>query len=300
MIKRSLFRLFAIGLFFLIVNGAFAHPGSGIVVDRMGNIYFIDTGAGVWKIDRAGKLTKLGGPAYHWMAIDLDDRLKKVTLPYFSSQDATIARVGSSPTILVSSDFPITVGNDGSLYYAWAQSSDQVKIFRLAPSGGTTVVKSLPTVRSESGELRWRNGITASADGSIYYSEDRAIRKLSPQGELTTVISNLGQPGCDSVPGVESELGPYCRGLDVDSNGTIYVAAAGCGAVLKITTDMKVTTLLRAESPWSPTAVAVSGRDLYVLEYFHTANESRREWIPRVRKVSSDGAVATIATVDRR
>ena len=296
---RPLFRLFAIGAIFLLANEAFAHPGSGIVVDRHGNIYFIDTGAGVWKIDRAGKLTLLGGPAYHWMAIDIDDRLAKVTLPYFASDDATITRVGSNPTILVSSDLPITVAKDGSLYYPWVQS-EQVRIFRLAPSGGTTAVKTLPTVRSKNGEIRWRNGITASADGSIYYSEDRAIRKISPQGELTTIVSNLSLPGCGSVPGVESELGPYCRGLDVDSSGTVYVAAAGCGAILKITSDKKVTTLLRAESPWSPTAVAVSGKDLYVLEYFHTANESRREWIPRVRKVSSDGTVATIATVERR
>jgi len=33
-----------------------AHPGSGIVVDRRGEVYFIDTGAGVWKIDLQGKL----------------------------------------------------------------------------------------------------------------------------------------------------------------------------------------------------------------------------------------------------
>jgi len=280
------------------VNEAFAHPGSGIAVDRHGNVYFIDTGAGVWKIDRAGKLTLLGGPAYHWMAIDIDDRLAKTTLPYYASEDASIARVGSNPTILVSSDLPITVGSDGSLYYPMVQS-DQVKIFRLAPSGGTTVVKTLPSVRSKNGELRWRNGISTSADGSIYYSEDRAVRKISPKGELTTISSNLSPPGCEPAPGIESELGPYCRGLDVDSSGTVYVAAPGCRAVLKISTDLKVTTVLRAESPWSPTAVAVSGKDLYVLEYFHTANENRREWRPRVRKLSADGSVVTVATINR-
>lgn len=277
-----------------------AHPGSGIVVDRQGNVYFIDTGAGVWKIDRAGKLTQLSRTAYHWMAIDINDRLAHVTLPYYSSEDATIARVGSNPTLLISSDYPITVGPDGSLYYPWAHTADRVQIFRLAPSGNTTVFKTLPPARSPSGELRWRNGITASADGSIYYSEDRAIRKISPDGTLATVIENLSVPGCESVPGVESELGTYCRGLDVDTKGTVYVAAAGCRAVLKITADKKVTTVLRASSPWSPTAVALSGSDLYVLEYIHTANENRREWVPRVRKISSDGTVVTIATIDRR
>ena len=298
--KGSLIRLFAIGLFILVANVAFAHPGSGIVVDPQGNVYFIDTGAGIWKVDRAGNLTLLGGPKFHWMAIDVNDRLSKVALPHFASQNATITQVGSNPTLLASSDFPITVGGDGSLYYAWAQSSDQVKIFRLAPSRGTTIVKRLPSVRSGSHEMLWRNGLAISADGSIYCSEDKAIRKISPKDELTTVVENLSQPGCDSVPGVEPGMGPYYRGLDIDSSGTVYVAASGCRAVLKITADKKVSTLLRSESPWSPTAVALSGRDLYVLEYFHTINESRSEWIPRVRKVSPDGTVTTVATVTRR
>ncbi|MBX2992833.1 MAG: hypothetical protein KF749_16905 [Bacteroidetes bacterium] len=291
-------KLLVIGLA-LAGSSAFAHPGSGIVVDRQGNVYFIDTGAGVWKIDRAGTLTKLPGPAYHWMAIDLDGSLADVTLPYFASEHATIARVGTNPTLLVASDFPLAVGPDGSLYYPWLQSGEGVQIFRLWPSGKTTVVKTLPPARSASGEMRWRNGITVAADGSVYYSEDSAVRKISPQGELTTIASNLSLPGCGSVAGVETELGVYCRDLDVDSAGTVYVAATGCRSVLKITPDKKVSTILQATSPWSPTAVAVSGTDVYVLEYLHTANENRREWLPRVRKISSDGTVTLIASVSR-
>jgi hypothetical protein len=297
--KRIFFHLLAVGLLFF-GSKALAHPGSGIVVDRQGNVYFVDTGSGVWKIDQTGKLTHLSGPAFHWMAIDIDGRLAKVTLPYFSSEDATVTRVGTNPTLLLSSDFPICVGRDGSLYYLWSRSSDQVQIFRLTPSGKTTAVKTLPPVRSESGELRWRNGITASKDGSIYYSEDRAIRKITPQGDLITIVSNLSLPGCGSMTGVESELGPYCRGLDVDAEGTVYVAAAGCGAVLKITANKKISTVIRTESPWSPTGVALYGSDLYVLEYLHTTSDNRREWLPRVRKVSSDGTVVTIAVIDRK
>ena len=296
--KRTVIILLVL-VFLLAGSQVFAHPGSGIVVDRQGNVYFIDTGAGVWKIDRSGKLTQLSRTAYHWMAIDIDDRLAHATLPYYSSEDATIARVGSNPTLLISSDFPLTVGPDGSLYYPWAHSADQAQIFRVPPSGNATVFKSLPPVRNDKGELRWRNGITASADGSIYYSEDRAIRKISPGGTLTTVIENINLSGCGSVPGVESELGAYCRGLAVDTTGTVYVAATGCRAVLKITADKKVTTVLRSSSPWSPTAVALSGGDLYVLEYIHTANENRREWVPRVRRISSDGKIVTVVTIDR-
>ena len=296
-------RLTIIGFFILVLlfagSKALAHPGSGIVVDRQGNVYFLDTGSGVWKIDPAGKLTKLSGPAYHWMAIDIDGRLANATLPYFSSGNATVTRVADNPSLILSSDFPLAVGPDGGLYYPWYQSGNDVNIFRLSPSNKTTVVKTLPTARSSGGEMRWRNGIAVSADGSIYYSEDRAIRKITSGGELISVVSNLNPPGCESVTGVETELGPYCRGLAIDSSGTVYVAATGCGAVLRITSDGKVTTVLQASSPWSPTAVALYGSDLYVLEYLHTANESRREWLPRVRKVSSDGTVTLLASINR-
>src|SRR5512141_819610 len=141
--KRALAGLLVLGI---LVAGSevLAHPGSGIVVDRQGNVYFLDTGSGVWKIDRAGKLTKLSAPAYHWMALDVDNKLATVALPYFPRGGATVARGKDDPRILVSSDFPVAVGRDGALYYPWSPSGDQVQILRLAPSGNTTVVKTLP------------------------------------------------------------------------------------------------------------------------------------------------------------
>jgi sugar lactone lactonase YvrE len=144
------------------------------------------------------------------------------------------------------------------------------------------------------------NGIVAAPDGSIYYTEDRAVRRITPQGKLTTVADNVTLSVCDSIPELEADRRPYLRGLDVDAQGTVYVAATGCGAVLKITTDKKITTVLRTSSPWSPTGVAVFGTDLYVLEYLHTSGDNRREWLPRVRKLSSDGHVVTVATIDLR
>jgi len=41
----------------LVQTKAFGHPGSGIVIDKYGQIYFTDTGKGVWKIDVKGHLT---------------------------------------------------------------------------------------------------------------------------------------------------------------------------------------------------------------------------------------------------
>lgn len=295
--KRTMLVLaIAIGLF---ATTARAHPGSGIVVDKFGNVYFVDTGSGIWKVDRAGKLSRVAGPAYHWMAIDAEGRLKNARLPYFSSGGATVERAGTNPTLLMSSDFPVTVGRDGALFYPWMRSGQLLQIFRLDPSGATTTLATLSS-SSDSTELRWVNGATTGPDGSLYYSEDAAVRKIDARGVVTTVAANLSVTPCEPIPGSEPASGPYLRGLDVDRQGSVYVAAASCGAVLKIAPDGKITTILRSSSPWSPTGVAVYGDEVFVLEYLHTPGDDRREWIPRVRKISADGRVTTIATIDHR
>lgn len=295
--KRAILALLAIWCLGS-TNEARSHPGSGIVVDGQGNVYFVDTGSGIWKIDRKGKLTRIPGPAYHWMAIDIDGRLATVSLPYFSSGDATVTRVGDNPTLLLASDFPISVGREGNLYYPWRPADKPLQVLRLAPSGTTTVLKTLPE-NKEGEPLRWLNGLAAAPDGSVYFTENKAVKRITSDGKLTTLVDNVTVSGGDSVPGIEAGLAPYLRGLDVDAQGTVYVAATACAVVLKITADKKITTILRSSSPWSPTGVAKSGDDLYVLEYFHTVGDNRREWFPRIRRLASDGRVDTVATITR-
>jgi hypothetical protein len=94
------------------------------------------------------------------------------------------------------------------------------------------------------------------------------------------------------------------RGLAADSHGTIYVAASGCGSVLKVNARGQVTILHQLQSPWTPTAVALFRSDVYVLEYLQTAAsmepEDRRAWLPRVRRITADGHSSIIASIDRR
>lgn len=295
--RRICFTIFVLTVSLLYQPRTHAHPGSGIVVDRRGNVYFVDTGGGVFMIDRSGQLSRHQGPSYHWMAIDRDGKLNDVSMPYFPSGDATVTRVGDDPALILSSDFPVVVGRDGSLYYPWHR--DRLQVFRLSTSGQTSVLATLPD-SSGGGPLRWLNGMAARPDGSIYFTENRAVRKISPQGRLSTIADSISLIGCASIPGTDGHLGPNLRGLDVDANGDVYVAATGCGRVLKITTDGRITSFLNTTSPWSPTGVSVSGNDLYVLEYIHTVGDNRRDWLPRVRKVAVDGSVSTIAEIKQR
>lgn len=273
----------------------FGHPGSGILVDRLGQIYFIDTGSGLWKIDTRGTPIHLSPLRNHWLAMDPNDRFTQARLPTDPGRDWVITAAGSSPTMLISTDFPLVIGQDGNLYYPSARETN-VRLLRTRPAGGTTTVFTLP--RSVAGEaLGWINGLTTGPNGSFYYSEDKAVRRINSRGEVSTIATVAALTNGPPIPGSDSR--PYLRGLKVDANGTVYVADAADARVLKITPNGKVTTLLQLESPWAPTDVAIFGEIVYVLEFLHTAGDDRVEWMPRVRKITPDGKSTVIMTVDQ-
>ena len=223
---------------------AHAHPGSGIVVDRHGNVYFVDTGSGLWKIDSQGKLIRIPAQRFHWMTLDADDRFANVRLPSVSGGE--VERVGS----------------DGNLYYPMRGPPAGLDFTRLLPSGRSALFARIP--------LHWLNGLAAAPDGSFYYTGNEGVWRVSSSGQVTAVASHVALRDCATIPGTETEA-PMLRGLAVDST----------------------------ETPWSPTAVALHGTDLFVLEYLHTAVEDRLAWVPRVRKVTADGRSVVIATVSR-
>jgi len=276
-------------LFTLLPATLLAHPGSGIVVDRLGQVYFVDTGSGLWKIDTHGTLVKIATPRFHWLALDARDRFASTRLPSGSMGEVT--RVGSRPTLLLASDYPLVVGSDGNLYYP-ARHADgtALDLLRLEPTGSSTTFATVA--------LPYFNGLAAGPDGSLYFTEDRAIRRLNANGEASTIVDRVALSRCARIPGNEPD-DPLLRGLAVDSGGAVFVAASGCGSVLKVTSDGQVSTVLQLEGPWSPTAVALFHGEIYVLEYLHTAIEDRLAWLPRVRRISADGKSVIIANVTR-
>ncbi len=287
--------ILSIAASFLLAASALAHPGSGILVDRLGQVYFIDTGSGLWKIDTIGGLTHLSPLRNHWLAMDPNDRFTQSRLPTDPGRDWVITAAGSSPTILISTDFPLVIGQDGKLYYPSVRESN-VRILRTSPTGGTSAFVTLP--RSVAGTaLGWINGITTGPEGWFYYTEDNAVRKITARGEVSTIATISALERGPAIPGVESR--PYLRGLKVGAKGVVYVADNGDARVLKITPDGKVSTILQLESPWAPTDVAVFGDIVYVLEFLHTPGDDRTEWMPRIRKITPDGKSTIILTVDQ-
>ena len=277
-----------------LATSPLAHPGSGLEIDRSGQIFFLDTGSGLWKLDTLGKLTHLSPMRYHWLALDEKNQFTSTRL---SSSLGDISKAGNNPTTLLSSDYPVAVGKDGDFYYPF-YSSGKVQMKRVLPSGETTVLVTLP----DSSLWYWQhvthiNGLAAGPDSSLYYTEHNGIRKISKDGRVSVYAIVAALVIGPSIPGVEQR--PYLRDLDVDSNGVIYVADNGDARVLKITPDLEITTLVQTQSPWAPTAVAQFRGDVYVLEFSHTEGDDRTKWMPRIRKITPDGKSSIILTVDQ-
>jgi len=289
---------------FFLTNAAFAHPASGIVVDAQGRIYFVYTNLGVMRIEPSGKLTNIhkedkGG---HWLALDTGGAFSKVTPKQFER----ITPDGAIPSLIFASGgAPLVVGPDGDLYYGSNGSQEDafppgaLTVARLSPDGRQDLFA--PSLKNKLAELN--DGITGLAsgpDGSIYVATWNGIVKLKSDGSIAKIVHPVEVEDCDSDPADHNPANassPLLRGLGVDSGGNVFVAATSCHRVLKITPDGQVTSILKSERPWSPTGIAVSGEDIYVLEYTNANGPATEGWHPRVRKLARDNTVTTLVTV---
>jgi hypothetical protein len=274
-----------------------AHPGSAIAVNRDGRVYFVDTGAGVFSIERNGQAIRRDGPAFHWFALDSAGSFVRTRWP--SIPGGELRAAGVNPTIILSSDVPVAIGSS-TFYFPEVARDGRIHIIGVAPTGARSARAVLPVVRSGGRAVTWLNGLAAAPNGVLYYTEDRAVRTIDSRGRVTTLANVATIPNCAAIPGNGPDVGPYLRGLAVAADGTVYVAASGCGAVLKIDAGGGIASILRSSPPWSPTAVAVANGEVFVLEYLHTASDNRREWVPRIRKISRSGAVTTLLATPRR
>jgi hypothetical protein len=190
---------------------------------------------------------------------------------------------------------------DGQLYYA---SNDDtltpggLQVTRQSPDREIT---PFPAGGKRLTEPLGITGLAAGPQGALYIASPRGVSRLDADGRFTILAHPIELKDCDvDYPdhNPNSPL-PSLRGLAVDEDGTVYAAAVGRRAVIKVSQAGTVETVLKAEAPWSPTGVAVHRGAVFSLEYTN-ANGSHLEgegWLPRVRKLTRDGTVTTLVTV---
>src|SRR5438105_354780 len=86
-------------------------------------------------------------------------------------------------------------------------------------------------------------GLALDSTGNIYVADsyNNAIRKITPNGAVTTVAGSAGQDGSNDGIGSEARF-EVPRGVAVDSVGNIYVADTYNHTIRKITPAGVVTT----------------------------------------------------------
>jgi len=281
-----------------------AHPGSGIVVDEHDNVWFMDTGYGIWRIDPAGRLSACSNRAGHFLTLDRQPAFTTKHFAKLERGDVEIAH--TEPTLIIARSYPVAVGSDGAFYYPRVAKKGRVQIMRMPAGEEARPFADLPPAQEigtdgQTFEVEWIWGLAAGPDSALYYTQQQSVHRVSPDGTVKTVAEKITVPDCErpeELKHARSETNLY--GVAVTQDGVVYAAAPGCSAVLRITADGMVSVALRATNRWAPQGVAVKGDKIYVLEYDYVDSDNRADWYPRVRCINASGTVTTLATVTER
>jgi hypothetical protein len=298
----------AAAIFLALFLGAFplgAHPGTGIVVDRAGRVYFTDLER-VWRWTPGGKLeVVVAGRHSHALRLDEKGRLEGEHLTYdgaagrwWSSawrleEDGTV-RDTAPPTEGFPFLFTPAVAPDGTRYYFRVDNNrkDVSEIHRRLPDGATALLAGGTYGHADGAGASARMGpigaLAVGPGGVLYFTDEASVRKVTPSGEVRTIArGGMLEPSL-FARFFEGRFGKM-MGLAVDDRGNVIAANYGGGRLVRVTPAGEVTRLIQARGGWNPSGVTLSGPDLYVLEY------GPRDAV-RVRRMAA-GGVTTLAAV---
>jgi streptogramin lyase len=249
---------------FLAAMPAAAHPGTGIVRDEHGNIYYTDL-AQVWRVAPDGTRT-IAVPDVHTHEVYLDRDGNLYGEHVWYEGEAT-DRYGSrvwrrSPGGRIEDVVPATTGfrrdysfvrdAAGTMYWA-----DGGRVWK-RPAGSPTAIAS----EARFGDIR---SMTVGPTGTVHLIDGEDLVAIAPGGKARRVAASLAE---------RTILQPFVNahhrvmGLWGDPEGNIYVAVWGGQLVKKVDPAGRVSVAARSTFPWSPSGgmVAPDGR-LWLLEY---------------------------------
>jgi hypothetical protein len=257
------------------ISARFSNP-SGIAVDATGTIYVADSENHVIrKINAAGFVSTVAG-----------------TPGQPGWQD------GPAINALLSYPAALALDAAGNLYIG-----DGCVIRKLSAAGDVTTIAGQPEAygyRDGTGTNAWFSsigGLALDADDNVYVADggNYVIRKVSPDGAVSTLAGQAGQYGWQDGSGTNALFGTV-QGLALDSAGSLYVADAS--VIRKVTRAGFVTTWVGQPDRWGyrdgkgtsawlngPVGLATDNQgNVYLAEAQNRC----------IRKVSPDGEVSTL------
>jgi sugar lactone lactonase YvrE len=297
-----------------LASMAHAHPPTGIVADRAGNVYFSDLET-VWKLDQTGQKTVfrpgVSGRHVHELAIDDEGNIYGADLSYNPAKQTWPSSVwkmspdGKFTYLLEPTENPprgMSIWRDraGNSYFIDQNNhtKTQTLLLRREPNGKVSTLAGSAYGHKDgigaAANFGSVGGMAFAPDGSLYLTDGTSVRRVSMAGAVTTLAQDLNFRTREDKPTLFGGTEGSLTGLSVDANGNVYVADAGNRRLLKITSAGKVEVVYRVEPPFFPNGVfATATGDVYVMEVGLSLPGT---WSgPRVRKLS--GAKSEIVAV---
>ena len=195
----------------LLAANAVAHPATGIVVDRAGNVYFSDLET-IWKLSTDGKLAVFRegqrGRHIHELAIDDQDNIYGADVSYNPNTKGWPSNVwkmtpnGKSTYLLETTENPprgisIWRDRDGNMF--WVDQNNHTKtqtlLLKRTPAGVVSTLAGSSYGHADgkgnSAKFSSVGGMAIGVDGSIYLSDGAFVRKVAMDGTVTTIGSGL-------------------------------------------------------------------------------------------------------------
>lgn len=293
-------RIYLLTLLFLwglVASPAVAHPPYGLVADRAGNVYFSDLET-VWRLSLDGHLQvfrpHVRDAHVHTLTLVPDgaivgdqNRYDPATKVFYSGLWRRTPE-GVEQLIVPMTERPppgsgVWQDSAGNRYTSqWVSSDDRrMVLLRRRPNGRVDVLfdETGGATRPPQPTVESVGGMAFGADGSLFFTNGNVLRRLAPDGTVTKLYQGHSK----------SSL----RGLAVAPDGRVLAADMGAKTVLAVALDRKVSTLYRETATWTPTAVALAGGRLLVLE----ANGDPDEHKDRVRVIEvKDGRAKVVAS----
>jgi hypothetical protein len=275
----------AVGSLILLLAevAAEAHPGVGIVQDRRGNVFFTDLKQ-VWRITADGQMSVWVPDVHtHELCLDAEDDLYGEHLwgtgggwrhrVWCMKRDGTLIEVLSAREGFLR-DYGFVRDGAGNMY--WADRSEKISIKKRSPDGKITT--------HATADFRVVQWMTATRDGVLFLMDGGDLRRVAPEGNVTTVVARLSE---HKPPPADVAERNYHMGLWTDKDGSVYVAVARERLVIRVGADGKTEVVARSGESWSPSG-GMFDRDgnLWLLEY-DAANAVR------ARRIGRDGRERT-------